>query len=212
MVHHTRRGPPHQPWCTPKVAYPTSCGPRTKRYGTSTMAHTTGRGSHQKLVRDWWKRYCKRRRRPAKRHTQSISIFNRGSPFFCLYRFVTSAPFRFLIGPNKKLITVHSALVAYHSERLGVLVNGSILDAKEGCAILEDVKGSNFILFVQSTYTRDFIAADSDIMIDSSVVAAESCLERKVSLNSWQSDLIRYSKIWFLWKRRERKMRVGLRR
>ncbi len=51
---------------------------------------------------------------------------------------LSSTSFKFLVGPEKKLFTVHSALVTHHSKPLGVLVNGDMSEAKEGCALLEE--------------------------------------------------------------------------
>lgn len=44
-------------------------------------------------------------------------------------------------------------------------------EAKEGCAWLEDVEESTFIRFSQFAYTGDYIAADPEILLDSSTIA-----------------------------------------
>ena len=67
---------------------------------------------------------------------------------------------------------VHSALIAHHSKPLGVLVNGNMSEAKEGCAFLEDVDERTFVRFSQYAYTGDYIAADPDILLDSSAIPA----------------------------------------
>lgn len=44
-------------------------------------------------------------------------------------------------------------------------------EAKEGCVRLEDVEESTFIRFSQFAYTGDYIAADPEILLDSSTIA-----------------------------------------
>ena len=88
------------------------------------------------------------------------------------YSILASTPFKFLVGSDRKLLTVHSALVAHHSETLGVLVNGNMSEAKEGCALLEDVDVGTFVRFSQYAYTGDYVAVDPDIVLDSSMIAS----------------------------------------
>ena len=76
------------------------------------------------------------------------------------------------MGPNRKLLTIHSALIAHHSETLGVLVNGKMSETKEGCALLDDDEESTFVRFSQYAYTGDYIAADPDIQLHSSFIAS----------------------------------------
>ncbi|KAI9777302.1 MAG: hypothetical protein M1816_004801 [Peltula sp. TS41687] len=83
---------------------------------------------------------------------------------------VGSTPFKFLVGPDKKLFTVHAALVAHHSKPLSALVNGGMLEAKEGCAFLEDVDEQMFVRFSQYAYTGDYVAADPEILLDQSMI------------------------------------------
>ena len=52
-------------------------------------------------------------------------------------------------------------------------------EAKEGCAWLEDVEESTFIRFSQYAYTGDYIAADPEILLDSSTIA---CTPSKLTL------------------------------
>lgn len=44
-------------------------------------------------------------------------------------------------------------------------------EAKEGCALLEDVDEHTFVRFSQYAYTRDYVAADLEILLHSSAVA-----------------------------------------
>lgn len=67
---------------------------------------------------------------------------------------------------------VHSALIAHHSKALGVLGYGNMSEAKEGCALLEDVDERTFVQFSQYAYTGDYIAADPDILLDSSPITS----------------------------------------
>lgn len=88
-----------------------------------------------------------------------------------MFSIIASTPFRFLVGSNKRLFTVHAAAITHHSKPLGVLVNGDMSEAKESCAWLEDVDESTFIRFSQYAYTGDYIAADPEILLDSSTIA-----------------------------------------
>jgi len=90
---------------------------------------------------------------------------------FYNYSILASTPFRFLVGRDRRLFTVHSSLIAHHSEPLDVLVNGYMSEAKEGCALLEDVEEQTFVQFSQYAYTGDYVAADPDILLDSSAIA-----------------------------------------
>ena len=93
---------------------------------------------------------------------------------FSCCRILASIPFRFLVGRDKTLVTVHTALVAHHSKLLGTLVNGPMLKAKEGCAWLEDVDECTMVRFGQYANTGDYAAAEPDILIDASNIPAEN--------------------------------------
>lgn len=90
---------------------------------------------------------------------------------FRLYSIIASPPFRFLVGPDRKLFTIHTALVIHHSKPLGALLNGPMLEAKEKCALLEDIDDDTFVRFSQYAYTGDYIAADPEILLHSSAIA-----------------------------------------
>lgn len=70
--------------------------------------------------------------------------------------FAHSHPFRFLVGPEKASIYVHSDLVEQHSRTLGALVSGGMTEAAERCAYLEDIDETTFIQFVEYAYTGDY--------------------------------------------------------
>ncbi|KAI9762719.1 MAG: hypothetical protein M1840_001186 [Geoglossum simile] len=77
-------------------------------------------------------------------------------------RIISSAPFKFLVGPENKPFMVHAALVSHHSRPLDVLMNGEMLEAREGCACLEDVDEETFVRFSQYLYTGDYSATTPD--------------------------------------------------
>ncbi|KAI9730207.1 MAG: hypothetical protein M1834_005971 [Cirrosporium novae-zelandiae] len=83
---------------------------------------------------------------------------------------VSSHPFRFILGPNKRVFTIHAALAAHHSKVLAVLVNGPMCEAKEQCAYLEDVNEQTFVRFSQYIYTGEYDAAEPGILLDESSV------------------------------------------
>ena len=77
---------------------------------------------------------------------------------------------------------VHSALIAHHSKPLGVLVNGKMSEAKEGCALLEDVDERTFVRFSQYAYTGDYVATDPDILLDSSAITSTHSAPNEASI------------------------------
>ena len=78
--------------------------------------------------------------------------------------FISSHPFRFLIGPDKKTFYVHTELVVQHSSALGALVSGQMAEAKEGCATLEDVDEDTLVRFAEYMYTNDYSVPDPVIV------------------------------------------------
>ncbi|KAL2408143.1 hypothetical protein ABEF95_001363 [Exophiala dermatitidis] len=74
--------------------------------------------------------------------------------------FTRSHPFRFLIGPEKASIYIHSELVKQHSETLAALVGGGMSEAEKGCAHLEDIDEDTFNRFVEFAYTGDYSVPD----------------------------------------------------
>jgi hypothetical protein len=85
---------------------------------------------------------------------------------------ISSPAFKFLVGADKRLFTVHAGLVAHLSKPLAVLINGPMSEAQEGCAWLEDVDEHTFVRFSQYAYTGDYRPADPDILLDSNSIAA----------------------------------------
>lgn len=107
---------------------------------------------------------------------------------FRQYSIIASTPFRFLVGPDKKLFTIHAALIAHHSKPLGVLVNGPMSEAKERCALLEDDDEHTFVRFSQYAYTGDYVAADSEILLDSSEIATTHPAVNDASIHQAEDD------------------------
>ena len=100
---------------------------------------------------------------------------------FRYYSVPTSTPFRFLVGPDTTIFTVHSTLIAHHSKPLGVLVNGNLSEAKGECALLQDVDEGTFVRFSQYAYTEEYIAAAPDILTDSSTITSTYLVPNEAS-------------------------------
>lgn len=78
---------------------------------------------------------------------------------------MASKPFRFLVGEDKQEFSIHSALVTHHSKPLGVLINGSMLEAKEGCAVLDDISSEAFVCFSEYAYTGEYTDPEPDVIV-----------------------------------------------
>ncbi len=89
----------------------------------------------------------------------------------------------FIVGHEKKLLMVHSALIAHHSKPLDVLVNGDMSEAKEGCALLDDVDEHTFVRFSQYAYTGDYAPRDPDILLSSSAIATTTTTLNMLALH-----------------------------
>ncbi|KAK4065963.1 uncharacterized protein Triagg1_8272 [Trichoderma aggressivum f. europaeum] len=73
------------------------------------------------------------------------------------YKSITaSPPFTFLVGPEQKEHTIHSALVARQSKALNALVNGRMKEATERRAIWGEIDEETFIRFSQYVYTGNY--------------------------------------------------------
>ncbi|KAK3391317.1 hypothetical protein B0H63DRAFT_388792 [Podospora didyma] len=69
---------------------------------------------------------------------------------------ISSKPYKFTIGPNKREFVMHSALVAAQSRALDRLVNGGFKEAEEFHTELKSVSEETFVLFSQYAYTGDY--------------------------------------------------------
>lgn len=67
-----------------------------------------------------------------------------------------SQPFKFIIGHQKKLFTVHESAVSRLSKSLNDLLNGSMKEANEHCVHWEDVDEKTFLRFAQWAYTGEY--------------------------------------------------------
>ncbi|PVH70363.1 hypothetical protein DL98DRAFT_437174, partial [Cadophora sp. DSE1049] len=77
-------------------------------------------------------------------------------------RLLSSKPFQFLIGLNgldRKLFTIYIAVVESLSAPLAVMMNGSIREAIDGVATLEDIDKQTFMRFCEFAYFRDYTLA-----------------------------------------------------
>ncbi|KAL7913169.1 hypothetical protein GGI35DRAFT_279521 [Trichoderma velutinum] len=71
----------------------------------------------------------------------------------------SSAPFRFLVGPNEREFTIHSALFTRQSPVFERLANGNFSEAADKCVKWTSVDEDTFIRFWQYTYTGQYTAA-----------------------------------------------------
>lgn len=91
------------------------------------------------------------------------------------------------------MLTIHAELVAHHSKPLSKLVNGQMIEAKEGCACLEDVDEDTFTRFGQYAYTLDYPVPDPDILLDHSTIAADGSKTNNAPLNdSYHRDNVEF--------------------
>lgn len=72
----------------------------------------------------------------------------------------TSKLFTFVVGEDKKAVTVHSEAIAKHSRGLDILMNGKMSEAENGKTTLGDVLEDTFIRFCQFAYTGDYVTPD----------------------------------------------------
>ena len=81
---------------------------------------------------------------------------------------LASRPFEFFIGTNERLFTMHSALVAHHSQPLHALVHGKMLESNQGKAHLADVDEHTFVRFSEFAYSGDYTPAEPEILLKTS--------------------------------------------
>lgn len=70
-----------------------------------------------------------------------------------------SPVFEFLVGRERKPMTIHKALVTAQSAPLRGLVTGSMEEANSGKVVWEDVDEDTFVLFAEFVYTGDYATA-----------------------------------------------------
>jgi hypothetical protein len=91
-------------------------------------------------------------------------------------RIISSTPFEFVVGPDRKKFTIHTALAAYHSPVLAVMMTGRMSEAQDGRATLEDVDEQTFVQFCEYAYTKDYTPTPHEIVLDSSMVDGDDAL------------------------------------
>ncbi len=95
--------------------------------------------------------------------SHTIGNFEHMTEQFYYYSILASTFFRFLVDHDRRLLTIHSSLIAHHSKFLDLLVNEYISKTKKKCALLKDVEEQTFVQFSQYAYIENYSAADSDI-------------------------------------------------
>ncbi len=90
------------------------------------------------------------------------------------FSIISSKPFRFIVGPEKREFMLHAAAVARQSKSLDTLVNGEMKEAREACAVWEEMDEDTFIRFGQFAYTGDYDAATPQESVDISPGASEA--------------------------------------
>lgn len=93
-------------------------------------------------------------------------------------RIASSVPFRFLVGPNGREFTIHSALLSHQSPVLDKLVNGGFSEAAEKCVTWDSVDEDTFIRFWQYAYTGKYTVDLSQAGLESEPQAAQKAEER----------------------------------
>jgi hypothetical protein len=96
---------------------------------------------------------------------------------------ILSSLFKFEVGPEGKLIVVHSAAIADQSKALRTLIEGNMSEALGGCAVLKDTPVHIFQRFVQYAYTGDYPTPRSDISARLTTVESEIELEGEALRN-----------------------------
>jgi hypothetical protein len=87
---------------------------------------------------------------------------------------LSSEPFRFFVGKNRIPFTLHSNALVGQSGPLLALINGDMVEAREGQAWLEDTDEETFARVGEYLYTGDYTPAKPDILLAHSQIAQES--------------------------------------
>lgn len=71
---------------------------------------------------------------------------------------IRSAEFHFLVGSERRRLTVHTKVIRNLSPPLFALINNGIIkESIEGCAVLDDVDENTFIGFCEFAYRGAYI-------------------------------------------------------
>ncbi|KAG6034626.1 hypothetical protein E4U41_006472 [Claviceps citrina] len=71
-------------------------------------------------------------------------------------RFLSSRPFKFVVGKDKRELFLHTALLSNQSEALDRMINGPFAEARQGYAVLEDDDVGTVTAFAKFLYTGDY--------------------------------------------------------
>jgi hypothetical protein len=96
-------------------------------------------------------------------------------------RVISSNPFEFVVGPDRKKFTIHTALAAYHSPILAVMMTGHMSEAQDGRATLEEIDEQTFVQFCEYAYTKDYTPTPYEIVLDSSMLDGGNALGNNYS-------------------------------
>ncbi|KAH6722047.1 hypothetical protein BKA61DRAFT_166843 [Leptodontidium sp. MPI-SDFR-AT-0119] len=86
-------------------------------------------------------------------------------------KLLTSRNFQFLVGLNdqdRTPFTIHTTVVETLSGPLATLMNGSMCEALNGVATLEEVDEQTFVRFCEYAYRGDYTPAQQQIVLPSS--------------------------------------------
>lgn len=89
-------------------------------------------------------------------------------------RVLTSKPFGFLVGKSKTSFILHSDALVGQSDPLLALINGGMVEAREGHAWLEDTDEETFVRVGEYLYTGDYTPAEPDILLAHSQIGQAS--------------------------------------
>ncbi|KIW11513.1 hypothetical protein PV08_10814 [Exophiala spinifera] len=78
--------------------------------------------------------------------------------------FLSSPPFRFAVGPDKKVFYVHSALVAKHSDTLAALITNGMRESEQGLAVFDDIDEDTFLHFLEFAYTGEYTVPPPEVI------------------------------------------------
>lgn len=79
---------------------------------------------------------------------------------------LSSRTFQFLVGPDtpdRKPLTIHTAVMEAHSAPLAALMNEGMSEATDEIAILEDIDEQTFVRFCEFAYIGDYTPAQRPV-------------------------------------------------
>ena len=89
-----------------------------------------------------------------------------------------SVPFKFIV--DGEPLYIHADLVSLHSKPLDRMMNGSMTEAQEGFATLEDVDEGTFVRFIEWAHKGYYTAADFSTAINSPPAPRSQSVEEAV--------------------------------